>query len=178
MKKMIALAGLLAICGIAYADSLGPDPYNHTRVAPQFVSPDGGRIQGKASAEGYQYVEAVSRTPDGGTVSPRYDGDGRAVVAVGGVSGACLGADLTTTSGSGPTLAAGIEYRVCALTDLWISWAGGTAAADAPSEPLFARTCIVRGPLAAQTTPTAILPAGASVLAGKELIACPVTRPQ
>ena len=178
MKKMIAIAGLIAVCGVAYAQTTGPDRWGHTPVAPRFVAPDGGRVQGAASAEGYQYVEAVSRTPDGGTAAPLLDADKRQVVALGGVSGACLGADVTTTSGNGPTLAAGTEYRVCALTDVWISWAGGTAAADAPSEPLFARTCVVRGPFAAQTTPTAILPAGASALAGKELVACPVTRPQ
>lgn len=121
---------------------------------------------------------SAGATSSGEAATPLLDGDKRTVVATGVIAGACLGADLTTTSADGPTIPAGAEYRFCALTDLWISWAGGTAAADAPSEPVFARTCVVRGPFSAQTIPTAILPAGAAALSGKELVACPVTRPQ
>ena len=187
MKNPIKIATFaLGVCAVLYlciplvagAQSLGPDAYNHTRVAPQFVSPDGGRVQGKASAEGYQYVSVVSTTADGGMAAPLLDGDKRTVVSTGVITGSCLGADLTTTSAAGPTIPAGAEYRLCALTDLWIRYDGEAATADAPSEPIFARTCIVRGPYGAQRTTTAILGAGGQVLAGKELVACPVTRPQ
>lgn len=182
MKKLTLIAtlaialGYLAVSLPAGAQS-GP-VQGKTPVLEYVLAPDGGAVAKRGTAQGYQYVEVVRSLPDGGTVAPLLDGDKRTVVATGVIVGTCLGADLTAASANGPTIPAGAEYRFCALTDLWISWAGGAAAADAPSEPLFARTCIVRGPYAAQTIPTAILGAGGIVLAGKELVACPVTRPQ
>lgn len=187
MKKLAKAASVfLGVCAVLYlcaplvagAQTTGPDRWGHSPVAPRFVSPDGGRVQGAASAEGYQYVEAVSRTPDGGTAAPRLDGDRRQVVSIGAMPGPSIGADLTTTAAAGPTIPAGAEYLICAMTDLWLRFDGQTATADVPSLPWFARTCRLVGPFASDTATSGILPAGASVLAGKEVIAIPMTRPQ
>ncbi len=87
MKKLIL--GLSVVCAVAYlavpfvadAQSGARDPvYAHERVAPQFVSPDGGRVQGRASATGEQYVVARGQTADGGTAAPLLGGDRRTVV--------------------------------------------------------------------------------------------------
>ena len=186
MKKLILLAS--AVCAVIYlavpigADAQSGPVQGKTPVLNYILAPDGGAVPMRGAATGEPLVSgtvtAQGALADGGLATPLLDGDRRQVVATGVIAGACLGADLTTASANGPTIPAGAEYRFCAMTDLWISWGGGTAAADAPSEPVFARTCVVRGPFSSETTPTAILPAGATALSTKELVACPVTRPQ
>lgn len=142
------------------------------------VSPDGGVVANKSTASGVPMVEMVYETADGGIVAPLRDGDKRTVVAVGAMPGPSIGADLTTAAAAGPTIPAGAEYLICAMTDLWLRFDGQAATADVPSLPWFARTCRLVGPFAVATATSGILPAGATILAGKEVVAIPMTRPQ
>jgi hypothetical protein len=182
MKKtmLLLLATVLVVGGVAYA--AGPDIDNRTPVNPYGVRPDGTKAQFRVTADGEALVSGSvtmqGTTPDGGTAAPRLDQDHRQVVAVGAMPGPSIGADLTTTAAAGPTIPAGAEYLVCALTDLWLRFDGQAATADVPSIPFFARQCRLVGPFGQDTATSGILPAGASVLAGKEVVAIPMTRPQ
>ena len=182
MKKLFAVAVFLAIGGAAYAT--GPDTDNRTPVNVYGVKPDGTKAQlhlgdaGEALVSGSVTMQGT--TPDGGTAAPRLDMDRRQVVAVGAMPGPALGANLTTTAGAGFTIPPGAEYLICALAaEVWLTFDGTTTAtADAPSIPFFSRQCRIVGPFAAQVTTSGILPAGATVLAGSEVVAIPMTRPQ
>ena len=170
MKKtlLLLLATALAIGGVAYAS--GPDIDGRTPVSVYGVKPNGTRAQFRMTDAGEALVSGAvtmqGTTPDGGTAAPRLDMDRRQVVAVGAMPGPSIGADLTTTAAAGPTIPAGAEYLICAMTDLWLRFDGQTATADVPSLPFFARTCRLVGPFATDTATSGILPAGATVLTG------------
>jgi len=106
------------------------------------------------------------------------DADGRTPVTVSAMPGDCVGANLTTTSSS-VTLQTGVTYRVIALTDLWLRL-GATATADAPSEFYSARTARIYTFAGSGAAPVVhgILPAGAIVLAGAEVLFCPMRKVQ
>lgn len=106
------------------------------------------------------------------------DADGRIPVTVTALPGDCVGANLTTTSSS-VTLQTGVTYRVVALADLWLRL-GGTATTDAPSEFLPARSTRIYTFAGSGSAPIVhgILPAGAVVLAGSEVLFCPMRKVQ
>lgn len=186
MKKFTMLVAALAVAYLAVplgADAQSGPVQGKTPVLNYVLAPDGGAVAERGTATGEPIISGTvtmqGARADGGLATPLLDGDKRQVVSVGAMPGPAIGADLTTTAAAGPTIPAGAEYLVCALTDLWLTFDGvTTATADVPSIPFFARQCRLVGPFAAQVVTSGILPAGASALAGKEVVAIPMTRPQ
>lgn len=191
MKKLTMLLAAIAVVYLAVpigADAQSGPVQGKTPVLNYLIAPDGGAVPMRGAATGEPIVSGTvtgtvtmqGARADGGLATPLLDMDRRQVVSVGAMPGPALGANLTTTAGAGFTIPAGAEYLICALaSEVWLTFDGTTTAtADAPAIPFFARQCRIVGPFAAQVVTSGILPAGAPVLAGSEVIAIPMTRPQ